>query len=264
MLLRWLNHPSLRGDEQLIAMLYDLGISTKQQLLTITGWSSRTLRWRLQQIRERGQTPEERDMWVKAYPVPRTRHVMAYALGRLGIQYALEMRFEQSRGKEPPQSQIAHYVGTNEVLVRLLQAGVSREQVQWLSSKEATDYLVSLWEWAGKELNRRRTIRPDARLILNEQRFWIEYDNDTENPRQLERKFHDYVNTLVPVGENSPVLWIASNDQRKRYLEMNWKSFQRNFYKESKVPNMMFFTEGEETNFLLSATGKITGNISGT
>ncbi|HHY67964.1 MAG TPA: hypothetical protein GX517_12365, partial [Alicyclobacillus sp.] len=66
---RWLNHPKLRGDEQLIAMLYDLGMATKEQLLVITGWSSRTLRWRLGQIRERSQTPEERDLWIKSYPV---------------------------------------------------------------------------------------------------------------------------------------------------------------------------------------------------
>jgi hypothetical protein len=253
---RWLNHTKLRGDEQLIAMLYDLGMTTMQQLLVITGWSLRMLRWRLEQIRGRGQTPEERDLWLKSYPIPGTWRTKAYSLGKLGIQYAQEMRFEQSRSKEPPQCQIAHYIGTNEILVRLLKTGVSREQVQWLSSTEATDYLVSLWNWAKKELNRRRAIRPDARLILNEQRFWIEYDNDTEGPRKIERKFHDYVNTLIPVGENSPVLWVAVNDQRKRYLEANWKALRRNFYRELKVPNMLFFTEGEETEFLLSTTGK--------
>lgn len=256
MVFRWLNHPKLGGDEQLIAMLYDLGMATKEQLLVITGWSSRTLQWRLEQIRKRGQTREERDLWLKSYPIPGAWRTKAYSLGKLGIQYAQEMRFEQNRSKAPPQSQVAHYIGTNNVLVRLLQAGVSREQVQWLSSVEATEYLVSLWDWAGKELNRRRAIRPDARLILNEQRYWIEYDNDTEGPRKIERKFHDYVNTLVPVRENSPVLWIAPNDQRKRYLEANWKALRRNFYRESTIPNMLFLTEGEETEYLLSTTGK--------
>ena len=78
MVFRWLNHPTMRGDEQLMAMLYDLGMATKRQLLVITGWSNYTLDWRLKQIRSRADIPEERDQWVRSYPVPRQKRLFAY------------------------------------------------------------------------------------------------------------------------------------------------------------------------------------------
>ena len=96
------------------------------------------------------------------------------------------------------------------------------------------------------------------RLILDERkddkRFWIEFDNDTEGPRQIERKFHDYVRTLMPVVETSPVLWVTTNEQRRNYLERNWEAFSRQFYRNKPIPKMEFFVEGEETSYLMNST----------
>jgi len=61
MIFRWLNHPSFHRDEQLLAILYDLGMASKRQLLAVTGWHPRTLKDRLKQIRKRGSTMEERE-----------------------------------------------------------------------------------------------------------------------------------------------------------------------------------------------------------
>lgn len=252
MIFRWLNHPKLRGDEQLMGMLYDLGVASKRQLLILTGWTPRTLRWRMEQIRSRGETPEEKNQWLRSFPIPRNAGVSAYVLGKQGMKYAQEMRFEYNRGREAPQSQIAHYIGVHEVVVRLLESGVPRSQVQWLSTLEAAELLLRMWEWNGKEINRRELIRPDARLIFSDKRYWIEYDNNTEGPRQLERKFHDYVKTLVPINENSPVLWVTSDEQRKDYLARNWTAFCRQFYQDKPVPTMKFFVEHEDTQYLLS------------
>lgn len=252
MIFRWLNHSQLREDDQLIAMLYDLGIASKRQLLILTGWTPRALRWRMEQIRSRGRTPEEKDQWLRSFPVAKREEVIAYSLGKLGMRYAQEMRFEYNRGREAPQSQVAHYIGTHDVLIRLLEKGIQRDQVQWLSSVEATELLLRMWEWNKKEINRRELIRPDARLIFSEKRYWVEYDNNTEGPRQLERKFHDYVKTLIPINENSPILWVTFDEQRKDYLARNWGAFCRQFYQDKPVPTMEFFVEHEDTQYLLS------------
>jgi hypothetical protein len=52
-LFHWIGHPSFGADEQLMAVLYDMGIATKRQLLTVTGWTDNQLKWYLQRIRKR-------------------------------------------------------------------------------------------------------------------------------------------------------------------------------------------------------------------
>jgi hypothetical protein len=170
------------------------------------------------------------------------------------MEYAQEMALQIHRVREAPQAQVAHFLGINDILVRLLENGVDREQIAWLSSTEATDVLLRYWEReTSKNLDRRNLIRPDARLILGDtRRFWIEYDNNTENPRQLERKFHRYVQTLMPIGESSPVVWVAYDHKRKDYLQRNWEAFVELFYKGHPIPEMYFFTPGEDTQFFLS------------
>ncbi|GAB6936006.1 hypothetical protein JCM14720_19270 [Calditerricola yamamurae] len=254
MIFNWLDHPSFHRDEQLIAILYDLGMASKRQLQVITGWHPLTLKDRLRQIRKRGRTKEEKDLWLKAYPIPGQSRDVAYSLGRLGLEYAQEMALQLHRVREAPQAQVAHYIGINDILVRLLEQGVSRDRIVWLSSTEATDVLLRQWDRKQKQkLDRRDLIRPDARLILdNKHRYWIEYDNNTEGPRQLERKFHAYVKTLMPIKDTSPVVWVAFTENRRDYLKANWEAFVNLFYKDEFVPQMYFFIPGEDTQFFLS------------
>lgn len=259
MIFRWLDHPSFTRDEQLIAILYDLGMASKRQLLAVTGWNPLVLRNRLRSIRKRGQTLEEKDLWLKAYPIAGTLHNdrdsrVAYSLGRLGLEYAQDMALQTRRVREAPQAQVAHYLGINDILARLLEQGVSRDRITWQSSAEATDVLLQRWENRRKEkLDRRDLIRPDARLVLDgERRFWLEYDNNTESSRQLERKFHAYVKTFTPIEEANPVIWVAIDRSRKDYLKANWSAFVRLFYKNKQIPEMRFFIPGEDTHFFLS------------
>jgi hypothetical protein len=255
MIFRWLDHPSFHRDEQLIAILYDLGMASKRQLQVITGWHPLTLKDRLRLIRKRGETLKEKDLWLKTYSIPGQIRDVAYSLGRLGMEYAQEMALELHRVREAPQSQIAHYIGINDIVVRLLEQGISRDRIAWLSSTEATEVLLRRWERErNRKLDRRNFIRPDARLILDEtRRFWIEYDNNTESPRQLERKFHNYVQTLIPIGETSPVVWVAFSKTRREYLKANWEAFADLFYRDKQVPQMYFFVPGEDIHFFLSA-----------
>lgn len=52
MLFNWIDHPSFRRDEQLMAILYELGIATKKQLSTITGWTENQIAYSIDRIRK--------------------------------------------------------------------------------------------------------------------------------------------------------------------------------------------------------------------
>jgi hypothetical protein len=71
----------------------------------------------------------------------------------------------------------------NKILVRLIEAGVNLLQIVWLATREAIDFLYFLLR-----IKRKGILRPDARLVLGNQAFWVEYDNGTEGPLGLEQK----------------------------------------------------------------------------
>jgi len=253
MLFHWIGHPSFGGDEQLMAVLYDMGITTKRQLLIVTGWTENQLKWYLQRIRKR-ETEEQK--YLNAYSL-RIRHKgdrRAYSLNKAGIRYVKEMmQSDNLYVKETPEAHIRHYLGINEILVRLLEGGVEREGLIWLSTAEATDYLSRLLEVLGEKFDRRNLIRPDARVVLKHASFWLEFDNDTEPTRVLERKFRQYVNSLTLTNNTEPVVWVAENEKRRRYLAEQWEIVKTVSYEDrDDLPEMYFFVEGEDVAFMLS------------
>lgn len=254
MIFRWVDHENYLRSEQLMAIVFDLGMASFQQLQIITGWSPIMIKKSLHQIRKRGgKSSEDKEQWIKKYPlaVRRSSDSFVYTLGKLGINYVHEMMEEKQRIREAPRSQAKHYYGINQILVRLIKSGSSRANITWLSTVEATDVLYRLWQRKNLEVKRRDLIRPDARLLLEDgKKYWIEFDNNTEGPRQLERKFHNYVQTLQPIGETSPVIWVTPTKDRCNYLEGIWGQVRKNFYQTQAVPVMYFFTVGEETGFL--------------
>lgn len=254
MLFKWIDHPSFSRDEQTMAILYELGMASKQQLVAITGWTPLNIQWYFQKIRSRGNTKEEKDEWLRAYRIPNSRE-MVYALGKKGIRYVQDMMEERQHVREAPEAQIMHFLGLNDILIRVMEK-VPREDLVWLSSAEATDLLLRIWEQRGEERDKRHLIRPDARLGIRDRRHWVEYDNDTEGARKLERKFHGYVHLNDP----TPVVWVAPNEKRRDYLQTLWKNTVRTFYSDSDqpVPEMHFFVAGEETSFLTKEIQAVT------
>jgi len=259
MLFHWIGHPSFGADEQLMAVLYDMGIATKRQLLIVTGWTENQLKWYLQRIRKR-ETEEQK--YLNSYPL-RFKYMgdtRGYSLNKAGIRYVREMmQSDNMYVKEAPVAQIRHYLGINEILIRLIEAGVQREDIVWLSTAEATDYLSRLLEAHGEKIDRRRLIRPDARAVINKTAFWIEFDNSTERTRKLEGKFHEYVQALTLVRNQDPVVWVAVNRNRKEYLANQWEAVKKvNYEGRVDIPEMYFFVEGEELSFLESRSGLVT------
>lgn len=247
MIFKWIDHPSYHKDEQMMAILYDSSMATKRHLMVLTGWPLLSIQSCFQKIRARGHTKEEKNEWLRSYRIPNRRE-MAYALGKKGIRYVQDMMDERQHVREAPEAQITHFMGINDILIRIIESGVSKDDILWLSSAEATDLILRKWERRGKEMDKRHLIRPDARLGIRDRRYWIEYDNDTEGARKLERKFHGYVQLSDP----DPVIWVAPNKKRRDYLQNLWRNTVRAFYSDSDypIPKMHFFVAGEETPFL--------------
>ncbi len=264
-MLNWIDHPSYRRDEQLMHLLFECGMATFQQLRVITGWSTRNLKWQIHRLHERRENggrvrrqqeekAKDSEPWLISHFLSRPygKSRVAYSLGRPGIQYVHDMRQEENKKvKDPPVGQALHFIGTNEILVRCLK-DMGRDRVNWLSTQAVTDLLLlSLKDKSDANPDRRNMIRPDARLTVDGSHFYIEFDNDTEMPRQLERKFHRYVQTLQPNRDTSPIVWITTHEKRKDYLQRNWEAIKRKYYSNFMPPSMYFFVQGTELSFFL-------------
>jgi hypothetical protein len=251
---QWSNNPGLRRHEQLMAIIYDLGIVTIKQLQIITGWNIHIIKQAIKRTRMQSEALEEKELWIRSFSMPGRAGLKAYALGKNGVKYVHDLRQMEQRIRETPEAQITHYLGITNILTRLLEHNLDRNKIAWYSTIEATDTLFRLLERKRKEVDKKTLIRPDARLIWDgKHKFWIEFDNDTEGPRKLERKFHNYVQTLSLVDEKSPILWITTSEKRQEYLYKNWEAVKNVFYKNypNTLPEMHFFTESQETEFIL-------------
>ncbi|MBH8608741.1 hypothetical protein [Thermoactinomyces sp. CICC 10521] len=209
-------------------------------------------------------------------------------------------------------NQKAHFYGINDILVRTLEYLIDREyqrlndewpddkkkemarayaleKVQWFNTQETSEIIEYAWasildpnRWKGKEKDRQKLIDdlifPDARLILEDRAYWIEYDNMTENikpdpnrPKVLEKpnqtyvwdKFIKYINTMGPIGNRDIVIWVTPSEKRKQNMEQCWVEVKNSVTVQKKrqqveqmggkffLPTMCFFTPGEEQNFLI-------------
>lgn len=248
MLLNWVDNSSFKREEQFMHVLYDCGLATFDQLVVITGWTPRNLRLQISRLYKRNRN-EDGEIWLVAHYTSRARKKspMVYGLGRAAMQYVHDMRHEDRKVRDTPLGQARHFIGINDVLVRALQI-LDRGSITWLPSYEATDRLIlNINNKKDETFNRRNMIRPDAKLTIKGAAYYIEFDNDTENPRQLEKKFHSYVQTLSAINDLvSPILWITTNAKRKSYLQRNWEATKRISYPGQNLPKMYFFEEGEE------------------
>jgi hypothetical protein len=285
MIIDWINHPHYKRDQWIMAILYHCRMASKRQLAVISGLTEKEIEWSQYRIREFEKVPktlkillekrkneglsyeeqiklrilkkelkEKRDQWIKTYRLPRSngRDKSVWALGTKGLKYAGELVEETLISpKESKDSQLAHTYGYVDIFTRVMEQ--KRESVKsWLFEYETVDYLTHLYEKRNKEIKPK--IRPDSWARINDQTFWIEYDNGTEGPRALEKKFNDYVVTFTQIMlKNQEVVWVTIDQKRCEYLKKVWtltrKRFPQNKY---VVPTMEFFVAGSETDYLLN------------
>lgn len=204
-------------------------------------------------------------------------------------------------------NQKSHYYGINDILVRTLDCLIEREyrrlkndlledkktalarahaleKVQWFNTQETSEIIYGLWEPHLNLLKSKEDqakvinslVFPDARLAIEDQAYWIEYDNLTENikpdpnrPKALENpnqtyiwdKMIKYINTMGPIGNTDVVIWIIPSETRRQNIEQCWEEVKNSAYIQKKrqqveemgrkffFPTMYFFTPGQEQNF---------------
>lgn len=244
MLLNWVDNSSFKREEQFMHVLYDCGLATFEQLVAITGWTPRNLRLQISRLYKRNRISED-DIWLVTHYTSRAKNKshLVYGLGRSAMKFVHDMRHDDRKVRDTPLGQARHFIGINDVLVRVLSIH-ERGSIVWLPSYEAADRLILK---QNNNFNRRNMIRPDAKLTISGAPYYIEFDNDTENPRQLEKKFHSYVQTLTAINDlSTPIVWVTTNPKRKSYLQRNWEAIKRISYPGIAVPIMHFFEEGEE------------------
>ena len=245
--------PHLSKTDRMILFLFELGICTREQLEVITGWSTNQINGAIRRIRATADNPDE---WVTSWR-PRQNKPAVYALGSEGMAYARELRgefSEDARRKRPPRGQVHHFVGTNQILVRLIRSGLNVQE--WMSGKG-----VSVWLYnelltrvePGKPEPKNSPYRPDALVRVNGVSFLVEYDTASEpSPRLMERFSRAFdLSVMMPLP---PILFVTVSERRceeaARALERAIERYPERDILGSRIPDILFCTEGTEVDFL--------------
>lgn len=236
--------PNLSVADRMILVLFDLGITTKEQIATITGWSENRINDSIKRIRKKGG-----EKWIRSWQ-PRRGRPHVYALGKEGFKYARELRGEYNGNNQPASGQVWHFLGLNQILVRLLESGL--EVKSWLSGRESASWLyhqLLTRDENGKASVPKTPLRPDAMMQVGNQWWMVEYDTGTETPMRLSEKFSRYLDLSLMLDLSEiPLLFVTVSDQRVNTAE--W-AFRRAFEAHQATWDRVFFLkEGQEVEFL--------------
>jgi hypothetical protein len=267
--------PYLNKMERIVITIHLFGICTMKQLETVTGWSRRQIQDALNRLRSRGamvgattdlqkqKEKEEKDKWLRFWRLPDQTY--AYALGKYGLEWAVSLRKESmgsgyTKKKPHAQGHAAHFLGFNNILCRLLDAGIPIEE--WMVGKEVMSYLFY-------EFKERQTIkgggietkkikflpfRPDGLLRVHDHVFFLEYDTGSESNTKLKERLDRYFigySKLKPHTHHT-VIWVTVSERRKKRIEEAGAAVYetyKNEFGETPTPQMCAFVEGEETEF---------------
>jgi hypothetical protein len=249
MLLKWPEFP-FKPEEQVLGMLFDGGMLTRQQIKILTGWTDTKIAYCFRRIYKKTGPQEEPMIRYQFLPGSRFR-CNVYSLTMTGVRYVHDMMELEQRVRTVSEGQLFHYLGINNVAVRAVQQ-FGRDNVTWLSSREITEelYLSRRLYASGADQNG-RLIRPDAAIAIKGGRSaWIEYDNATESTAKLEGKFRAYVNLYRELGKHTkPVLWIAPTEERRTFLQRVYMALKKQMQWPDQ-PLQLFFVEGEEQEWI--------------
>jgi len=239
--------PQLSVADRLILVLYDLGIATREQIAEISGWSETRIKGAIQRVRNFGEDGEKDD-WIRSWQ-PKKNQPRVYALGERGIEHARALRGEYADArKRPLQGHVYHFVGLNQILCRLVKA-FGRENVRWLSGKEAASLLYHRLR-TGEEDGQRSPLRPDAMVEVGGKGWWaVEYDCATETSIRLEEKFRRYLQ-LAEMVIDLQVLFVTVSERRRQQAEWIYDQLRDQLSPIPEGFDIAFLVEGEEPDFL--------------
>lgn len=276
--------PDLTNGDRILGILYGAGIADLDTLIALSGWKKGRVARGIQDARqranrkvgptlppeekeeevreERRRNREERDKWILIQK--KGRHGRSfYSLGPKGFAYVCEMLGESVGKRKPPKAQVDHFLGTNQILVRLLKAGV---RPVWYSTREATSWLfhnVKSRTIHYDSVNDRYVVsskrspyalNPDAMVQLPDGRSYIlEYETGSTHGAKAEGKFLGYLD--LQLGANvklPPVVFVTRKDNVSKLERAKRKAMSREEYQGLPIQTDFFILEeGTETKFLL-------------
>lgn len=265
MIFQWLLDEEMRPQDQLLLSLYDHGAFSPRQFCLLADWPLGRLRSVIYRIR-RGSS--DKNEWIQTGTTQFQRDRSYYCLGIEGLRYCgrkVRERIHRRQVKDPT-ARNTHLLGLNEILVRLIGAGLDRERTIWLATRQAADYLYRMRRMQEPSIERRGLIQPDAFLRTDTHSYWIEYDAATEGVAAIEEKMERYHACLEPLQRRwvddqgkwrrslnkSPVIWVAKSGARRAYLQQIWEEWRmkQSGQQKGKI-EMRFFAAGNETMALL-------------
>lgn len=250
--------PHLSMTDRFILVLFEMGIATREQIAAVSGWSRNQVAGAIQRARAMGGNPEE---WVRSWSYSKNKPSV-YALGEAGVVHARQLRGEydgDERRKRPVAGQVYHFLGTNNILVRLLKSGM--EVSEWLSGKGVASFLYNellVRTEPGKLERRPSPVRPDAMVTVNESCVLVEYDAGTEGAPRLTEKFSRYLD-LANMMAIPPVLFVTVSESRRetavRAFERALERYPNPETLGENLPDVLFCVEGEEPEYLRTYLG---------
>jgi hypothetical protein len=264
--IKLMDHPDLNRQEQLMAFIFKLGMLERSQLATLMATTEINIKQLIHNIRhqEISSEKQEKDKWINSVRGKKRESKRLYKLGPKGLQLAAKALYYTGSYEELDTAQREHFRGLNEILVRLIRAIDRQETIQyaeWYNTKDSFQELIRIWEWYRQKQwlddpklrkeDIRKMARPDALLILNNQRAWVEFDTGSEDTPQLEDKYKRWAYSLVKFNIQDPVVWITTKESRTKKLSSLWE-YRKSMLNMKYYPSMYFFTAGEDTDFFLS------------
>jgi len=267
--------PYMNNMQRLTTIIYLLGFTTKEQLITITGWPADQVVDTLQRIRKQGKTSEARDSWLKIWKTGGKGSINLYSLGQKSVNLAASLRKEDSgtgkfQKKELKEGQMYHFLGNNEILIRLLKAGAVI--TDYKTGKEVMSHIKAAYKeryFDEHGVLRSKSkdyldFKPDSSVTVSGgMSAFLEYDTGSEGPTKLGERVENYVQGYTNASERTkqrcllPIAWITSSEYRKRLLKDICEDIVAKYqddYRQPIFPEMYCFVEGEETDFLLGKT----------
>ncbi len=286
-------HPYLKREEELLGVIYKLRMAAAEQVADVMGISKKYVQMLKSDLNKEGEmilTHYQRRRGARRLPFSKeyTLGPRMYALGP-AAKSTIEaivghpIYFKKHTGKQQ-----VHYYGLNDILVRTLKQVIEDEsrddelearvtaweRLQWLNTQETAIVIEQAWaplleKDTAKEQKetRKDLIHPDARLLIDGRPFWIEYDDGSERLRSpeeepdyslttIEDKMGRYLFSLTPIQNKDPVVWVTPSPIRRDNMRDLWEEICCSQPHED-VPNMYFFTPGEEQSILLDSQSEL-------
>ena len=205
--------PDLSEFDRGVLVLYSLAVTNRPQLAHITGWDGHKIDSLLKRLRKREQAPGE---WLIRWQ-PRKREPYCYTLGPAAIRHAKELRREYVDDElKPVGAQAAHYLLTNEVLIRLLESDLEVEA--WHGPRETGLWFYHEMTGQGVETDPAPKIRPDAVVEIGAKTFALEIDLATIPTPRMRARMAKYLTLAGMLPTMPDLVFIATTELRRRAL----------------------------------------------